>query len=274
MTKGWIHEIKHMFYPENGGGMFGKRTTLVRLQGCNFFTDEHSPCSFCDHEGAWKPSHFDFPIRNLLNPEENSPNLRNPISVEELVKVIDGLKTPDLYSVYFTGGEPLYQPDFLLSLAETLREKDYRLSIQTNGFLVENARLVAKHFAVAIVDVKDRSAKVTTKKEEYESLVDREISTIEIFKQAGARTDAKIIVTPNSSLDDIRWLGKKLTPLHVDVVWQPVYPAGEFKQGISLRMMNLVPIALAEGGLPPERICRSMPVRAKPMYPLAGESVE
>lgn len=101
--------IVEIFSSFQGEGLWiGKRQIFVRFAGCNL------NCNYCD--------------------TKDSQNVNNGIlkSVEEVVKKIKELKTPDLHSISFTGGEPLLYFDFI---NEIISQIDFKIMIETNGTL-------------------------------------------------------------------------------------------------------------------------------------------
>ncbi|RMF91428.1 MAG: 7-carboxy-7-deazaguanine synthase, partial [Methanobacteriota archaeon] len=142
--------------------------------------------------------------------------LPNPVDVRGMVRIIDGLKTPDLHSISLTGGEPLSQVDFLEALCPDLDDAVY---LETNGTLPEAAGRVAGFVDYASVDIKDETA---TPYSGWEDVVEREFRTIEVLKDAGAEVFAKVVVTDNTEPGNIAGFARRLSELGVPLAIQPV----------------------------------------------------
>jgi organic radical activating enzyme len=125
MSKGRINEI---FDSVQGEGIYlGERQIFVRFYGCNL------SCSFCDTK--------------LDRFTDYDP--------QELLKEIMLHGGPeDFHSVSFTGGEPLLQKDFLKEAMMLVREKGYRVYLETNGTLPGELADVIECVDVVAMDIK------------------------------------------------------------------------------------------------------------------------
>jgi organic radical activating enzyme len=102
-----ILRINDIFWSFQGeGARFGMPSIFVRLQGCSLH------CSFCDTKESW-PSKNETPLSEIIAQVEHY-----------------GTQYPDS-QVVITGGEPLEQD--ISRLVESLKEKDFFVSIETNG---------------------------------------------------------------------------------------------------------------------------------------------
>lgn len=97
------------------GSTAGVPSVFVRLADCNL------RCHWCDTKYTWDWSRFD---RSIETTELDSD------SVTARVVEVAGAGTR---SVVFTGGEPLLQQDELVSLASRLRDRGFRIEVETNG---------------------------------------------------------------------------------------------------------------------------------------------
>lgn len=77
-------------------------------------------------------------------------------SSDEVVESI-GVLGPCRF-VSITGGEPLVQADFVQELAQKLKEKDYKIYLETNGVLFEELKKVIEFVDVVSMDFKLPSA--------------------------------------------------------------------------------------------------------------------
>ena len=101
--------IVEIFSSIQGEGLFvGRRQIFVRFAGCNL------DCNYCD-TGSSKSKE-----NGILN------------TVDDVVCKINELKTDDLHSVSFTGGEPLLYGNFI---KEVIDKIDVPSFLETNGTL-------------------------------------------------------------------------------------------------------------------------------------------
>lgn len=119
--------VSEIFFSLNGEGLeIGKPTVFVRLSGCNL------ECSWCDTRYA----------------NDNPKEMSAMEIIKEIKKVNNGSDT-----VLITGGEPLTQD--IENLVSLLTEKEYQISIETNGSIYRDILL---DFDFISVDVKTPSS--------------------------------------------------------------------------------------------------------------------
>ena len=122
-VKGKISEV---FDSVQGEGIYlGEKQVFVRFYGCNL------GCKFCDT----KPESF----------KEYEP--------EELFKEIK-LYHGKHHSISFTGGEPLFQKDFLKEIMKLTKKAGHRNYLETNGTLPEALHEVIEHVHIVAMDLK------------------------------------------------------------------------------------------------------------------------
>ncbi len=223
-----IAEVFNSWQGEGGsveGSAFGRRQIFVRFAGC----DLH--CNYCDSKqylDASKVSRWRYEVKPFTGQFEYKPN---PASLDEVVDTVLRLDTGDIHSISYTGGEPTLQVKPLKGLMEHMKELGFGNFLETHGGLPELIREVAPITDYASVDIKDETAGAT---EDWRNLVLHEVESIRILKEAGAKTYAKLVVTPETKLENVRWyaeLLKDLTPL----VIQPREPI-DISQG---RLMEI-----------------------------------
>ncbi len=234
--EGYLWSIFSSYQGEGGsvaGSCLGKRQIFVRFSGCNLAQGSMGTrgCIYCDtpESNDQKASFVRF---QQIPGSKEFEKLENPLNAEEASRVIQGLKTSDLHSVSLTGGEPLFQPRFLAELARELNGKGMRTYLETNGSLPQNLGVVSKHIDFACVDVKDRSAKAA---EDWNHLIDRELESIGILSESGAKVFGKLVVTSQTRPEDAGMVASALSeldcPLNIQVV-TPVKGVKRPSQGL------------------------------------------
>ncbi|MBS7251277.1 MAG: radical SAM protein [Candidatus Freyarchaeota archaeon] len=158
----------------------------------------------------------------------------NPIDPATLCSYVRKLKTADLHSVSFTGGEPLLQTDFLREVAENLVSEGYILFLETNGSLPRCASKVAELFKYCCCDIKDESAGAAS---DWRALVERELETIQVLVEAKAKTFAKVVVTSQTKSENIEWYARELAKLGCPLCIQIVTPYGEVGEKPTIKQL-------------------------------------
>ncbi|MBP1912768.1 7-carboxy-7-deazaguanine synthase QueE [Thermococcus stetteri] len=210
-------EVFNSWQGEGGsveGSAFGRRQIFVRFAGC----DLH--CVWCDSKeyiDASRVSRWRYEIEPFTGRFEYNSN---PASVEEVVGAILRLDTGDIHSISYTGGEPTLQVKPLKALMERMKELGFDNFLETHGGLPELIKEVAPLTDYASVDIKDETARAT---EDWRGLVLREVESIRILKRAGAKTYAKLVVTSETKVENVRWYASLLKGL-APMVIQPREP--------------------------------------------------
>jgi 7-carboxy-7-deazaguanine synthase len=101
----------------------GVPSVFVRLAECNL------RCTWCDTRYTWDWKQFDRATETLELPIDD---------VDSRVLDVAG---PSIRRAVLTGGEPLVQDEALTELAARLRERGFRLEVETNGTLIPSAAL-------------------------------------------------------------------------------------------------------------------------------------
>jgi 7-cyano-7-deazaguanosine (preQ0) biosynthesis protein QueE len=107
------------------GASLGVPSVFVRLAGCNLH------CGFCDTAYTWDWSRFD----KKKETEE--------LSVDAVAARAYEVAKEGVRNVVFTGGEPLLQQKELAVLATQMKERGFRVEIETNGTVVPEPALAA-----------------------------------------------------------------------------------------------------------------------------------
>ncbi|WP_297551801.1 7-carboxy-7-deazaguanine synthase QueE [Thermococcus sp.] len=210
-------EVFNSWQGEGGsvpGSAFGRRQIFVRFAGC----DLH--CAWCDSRefiDASRVSRWRYEVEPFTGRFEYRPN---PAGLDEVVEAITRLDTGDIHSISYTGGEPTLQVKPLKALMERMKGLGFDNFLETHGGLPELIREVAPLTDYASVDIKDETAKAT---EDWRSLVLREVESIRILKEAGAKVYAKLVVTSETKTENVRWYAELLKGL-APLVIQPREP--------------------------------------------------
>lgn len=122
-------KVTEVFLSIQGEGVYaGEDHVFVRFHGCNL------RCAFCDT-----------PQPEI--PEESS--IRTVVD-----KIFDADKDKKAKAVTITGGEPLLHTQFLKVLLPALRERGYKIHLDTNGTLPDKAKEVIGLVDIVAMDIK------------------------------------------------------------------------------------------------------------------------
>lgn len=251
--EGYLKEIFSSYQGEGGsikGSCQGKRQIFIRFAGCNIALKDFdtSGCQWCDTPDAKNPRQKELQVEKEAGTGEFE-KLKNPIKIGEIIDIVDRLKTPDLHSISFTGGEPLLQADFLKTLASRVKDIGYTLYLETNGSLVENLKTIENLFDYACVDIKDESSGAA---KDWRSLVKKEFETIKILKKNKTKVFGKVVVTEETRLENIRWYAQELNNIGAPIAIQAVTPHGNVKAIQNKKLFEFTQTAAEH--LPPEMI--------------------
>ena len=137
--------------------------------------------------------------------------------------MIKKLKTPDLHSISLTGGEPLYQPEFLQELLFLLKENGFATYLETAWTDDFNyLKKISNFIDFACVDIKDRSANAA---KDWKKLVNEEIKMCKTLLENGiTKVFAKVVVSKATKTEDIHYITKKCGELKIPLVIQVLSP--------------------------------------------------
>ncbi|MCS3901677.1 7-carboxy-7-deazaguanine synthase QueE [Methanococcus voltae] len=206
--------IREVFSSIMGEGKYiGKRFIFVRFKKCPL------NCIYCDEpntaEGIPKVEYI-----SGSDVIKEVPDLQNC-----LIETIDELKTPDLFAISFTGGEPLVYSKYIETYAPKLREKGYKTFLESNGMFPEAVK-DAKYYDYASIDIKlpehfDNVNKVI----EWEDLYKKELKTIENLYKNGTEVYAKVVIFENTSNELIEKIAKDISNIgNITLCIQPITP--------------------------------------------------
>jgi organic radical activating enzyme len=212
-------EVFNSWQGEGGsvrGSAFGRRQIFVRFAGCDL------NCLWCDSKeyiNASRVSRWRYEVEPFTGKFKYRPN---PAKLDDVVDAILRLDTGDIHSISYTGGEPTLQIDPLKVLMEETKRLGFDNFLETHGGLPELIKGIAHLTDYASVDIKDETAKAT---EDWRALVLREVESIRILKEAGAKVYAKLVVTSETKIENVRWYAELLKGL-APLVIQPREPIG------------------------------------------------
>jgi len=107
------------------GTTAGLPSVFVRLADCNL------KCRWCDTKYTWDWTSHDRAKETV------------EIAVEEIARRVLEAAGDGVTNAVFTGGEPLLQQDELVDLAARLREKGFRIEVETNGTVLPTEAFAA-----------------------------------------------------------------------------------------------------------------------------------
>jgi len=209
-TKAIRANIDEVFNSVQGEGPYvGTRQVFVRFCGCPL------TCVYCDSLRA-------LTLGDAQSGPEGSitRSFASPISVADLVKLLERLWTPATEHISLTGGEPLLHTDFIAELACSFEKPLY---LETNGMLSRAAERIKNLISVAACDVKlleHKSART------YDMLLREELRSIKVFYESNVNVFVKIVITTNTEQSVLAPIAQRLARIDPDIplVLQPVTP--------------------------------------------------
>lgn len=130
------------------GLLVGQRQIFIRFFGCNL------RCRYCDTPESLTNGHH---CRIESTPGlKDFKTFKNPLGIAEVISAIKNLnKTKNLHhSISLTGGEPLFQIEFLEELYQRLKDLGLKLFLETNGILHQELSRVTKYIDLIGMDFK------------------------------------------------------------------------------------------------------------------------
>ncbi|RBQ22268.1 7-carboxy-7-deazaguanine synthase [Candidatus Methanobinarius endosymbioticus] len=189
--------IVEIFSSFQGEGLWiGRRQIFVRFAGCNL------SCDYCD----------------IASSQSTDSGIL--MSVDEVVEKIKGLKTSDLHSISFTGGEPLLYAEFINEMVNKLTDAgtdkiyntksnkiDVKIMIETNGTLPDLLANIDKIDCVSL-DIKLKEQISQNWKDE---IFENELMSIKSLIKLKKRFYCKLVVFPSTELATLEKIGKELS---------------------------------------------------------------
>jgi len=221
--------IREIYSTIQGEGLFiGERQIFVRFLGCNL------SCLFCDTVASR--------VKKSTCWIEKTPGLRdfywknNPLSLEDILEAINklGKFSGFHHSISLTGGEPLLQADFLRDLTEKLKERGFRIYLETNGTLVRSLKKVIDNLDIIAMDWKLPSSTGlrSFKKEHFHFLRLAYEYKKEVF--------VKTVITYQSLPKEVEEMVSLVREIdsRIPLVLQPVTPAGRVRARVPIFLLH------------------------------------
>ncbi len=191
-------KVTEVFLSVQGEGVYaGDRHIFVRFHGCNM------RCAFCD------------------TPQPDAPGESSIRSVVD--RIIDAGADGQVKVVTITGGEPLLHSHFLRCLLPPLRDKGYKIHLDTNGTMPDKLNDVIDFIDMIAMDIKLPSS--TKDRHFWEE-------HLAFLKAARAKgVFVKMVITDETREEDIdRAVGLiEGVDSAIALVLQPASEFGEFK---------------------------------------------
>ncbi|MHC1610716.1 MAG: 7-carboxy-7-deazaguanine synthase QueE [Candidatus Methanospirareceae archaeon] len=210
MERGYITELFSSFQGE--GPYAGKRQIFIRFAGCPL------SCFYCDTTYAREPKPG---FCTVLGSKRSPRSVKNPLTSTLVVNTVKELRTPDLHSISYTGGEPLLSHSFLKEIAKEARSMHLKNFIETNGYSASAFASIADYFDFASIDIKLRNHRAVAEND-YDDLYRNAMDCIRISVDNGLETIVKVVVLKNTSVREIEAICSDLAEFNVKFVLQPV----------------------------------------------------
>lgn len=195
--------ITEIFSSFQGEGLFlGQRQIFIRFFGCNL------NCIYCDER---KKKDFDnLSIKEVINKIHN----------------LNGHRKKEIFFISLTGGEPLLQVDYLKNLLPRLKNKSFKIYLETNGFLPKALERIINLVDIVSMDIKLPSA-IGQKKHWL---------TYQEFLKIAQRKKVfvKIVVTNQTKKEEMEKAIEIIEMVNprIPLVLQPVTPYGIIKSTV------------------------------------------
>lgn len=148
------------------------------------------------------------------------------IGDDDVINIIDKLKTPDLFAVSFTGGEPLIYSEKIKTYSDTLHDLGYKTHLESNGMYPHKIIF----FDYASIDIKLLEHFNDMKSEEYEKLYKNELKSIKKLYNLGSDVYAKIVIMENTNPKTVESIAKDLSDIgNIVLCILPVSPTFDIK---------------------------------------------
>ncbi|WP_456472141.1 7-carboxy-7-deazaguanine synthase QueE [Methanocaldococcus sp.] len=200
--------IREVFSSIMGEGKYiGRRFIFVRFPYCEL------NCVYCDEKKEYL---------NMVEKEPGSGVLeRKEIKkIDDIVKEVERLKTPDLFAVSFTGGEPLLF-NKLDELNEKLKKGGFKTFLESSGAYPDK---------LVFTDIASIDVKLKGHIKNYDEIYKRELESISILYNNKVDVYAKVVILKDNEIEEIERVAKDLSNIgDITLCLQPVTPYKDIK---------------------------------------------
>ena len=218
--------IREIFSSIMGEGKYiGRRFIFVRFAGCPL------NCVYCDEESK---GYFN---RIEKIPGSGEFETLQKIDIEDIINAIDKLRTPDLFAVSFTGGEPLLYHKQIKEISNILKDNGYRTFLESNGMFPERVF----YFDIASIDIKLKEHFEFIKDDDYKKLYKNELKTIKKLYNLNSDVYAKVVIMEKTDIEDVKAIAKDLSDIgDLTLCIQPVTPYRDIKPPSQRKLFEIM----------------------------------
>lgn len=230
--------LVEIFSSVQGEGIHvGHPTLFVRFGACDL------RCRWCDSPHTWRAA-----AECRIETRRGGGVFRsrvNPVPMEEVVAAAKDLDAPAHRFASLTGGEPLLQPDAILSLAPALRKLGPRIHLETHGAAVDALERVLPVIDVVAMDWKLASDVRRASDPRRGPVSDFHAQHTEFLRRArdAAEVAVKVVVTPHTRDDELEAMASAIASVDpaTPLVVQPVTPFGRVRETVGApRLLAMV----------------------------------
>jgi 7-carboxy-7-deazaguanine synthase len=222
--------IREIFVSAQGEGPYvGYRQIFVRFPKCNL------ECLYCDTPKDWSPA-AKCKVENVPGSGE-FVDFDNPVSSEQLLGVIKLYE--HIHSVSLTGGEPLLYAKFI----KELKTSKFPLYLESNMTLPDGAKEVKDVVKYVSGDFKLQDQ--CDFKGNYDKYFNDTARSFSILRHTSFRDCfCKIIVTADTSKDDMMHAIDQIKDCVTELILQPVTPTGRVAAATPAKLFELQEAAM------------------------------
>ncbi|EKE03868.1 MAG: radical SAM protein [uncultured bacterium] len=212
MTSNETNVIEIFSSIQGEGPYIGYRQLFIRFALCNL------SCAYCDTK--FNPQ--DYCKIEECPGSESFKEIKNPVTVEQLIHEINRLTYFHHHSLSLTGGEPLlnweFLNQFLSEYQETGLDDTLKIYLETNGTLPEELEKVVDKIDIVSMDFKLESSNGKP------APWDKHREFIRIIQKNNKEVFVKIVLTSKVSPDEVEQTADLILELDkkIPVILQPV----------------------------------------------------
>lgn len=211
--------IREIFNSIQGEGIYlGVRQVFIRFQGCPL------RCSYCDSSETWNYELESCRVEKTPGARDFY-SVRNPLNVQQLMRIVEKLWLPSTKHLSLTGGEPLLYARYIAELSYRF---DKKLYLETNSALPAQAEEIKDCIDIASCDIK---LPEHGNFDDYDQLLKDELETLKIFHRAKVNLFAKIVVLEETTASSLSPAVEGIARIskRIPLVLQPVSPTEKIK---------------------------------------------